>query len=46
MKRALDEFVLEGVKTTVPFHQAVLDNPFFRKGEVYTNFIQTHMSEE
>jgi acetyl-CoA carboxylase biotin carboxylase subunit len=46
MQRALKEFVVEGVPTTIPFHLLVLDNPFFRKGEVYTNFIQLHMSDE
>lgn len=40
MKRALDEFVIDGVKTTIPFHHLVLNNAFFRRGEVYTNFIQ------
>ncbi len=40
MRRALDEFVVEGVKTTIPFQKKVIDNAFFRKGEVYTNFIQ------
>ncbi|HHV71645.1 MAG TPA: acetyl-CoA carboxylase biotin carboxylase subunit, partial [Clostridia bacterium] len=40
MERALDEFIIEGIKTTIPFHKQVLSNAFFRKGEVYTNFIQ------
>lgn len=40
MKRALDEFIIDGVQTTIPFHHLVLDNPYFRRGEVYTNFIQ------
>jgi acetyl-CoA carboxylase biotin carboxylase subunit len=40
MLRALDEFEIEGVKTTIPFHEIVLNNPYFQKGEVYTNFIQ------
>ncbi len=44
MKRALNEFIIEGVKTTIPFHLKVLDNAFFQKGEVYTNFIQRRMS--
>ena len=46
MKRALAEFQLEGVKNTIPFHQKVLDNAFFRKGEVYTNFIQRRVLAE
>ncbi|MGI6550113.1 MAG: acetyl-CoA carboxylase biotin carboxylase subunit [Syntrophomonadales bacterium] len=39
MDRALNEHVIEGIKTTIPFHQRVLGNSFFRRGEVYTNFI-------
>ncbi|MFZ5644058.1 MAG: acetyl-CoA carboxylase biotin carboxylase subunit [Bacillota bacterium] len=45
MKRALSEFHIEGVVTTIPFHLKVLDNAFFRRGEVYTNFIQRRMPE-
>lgn len=40
MQRALQEFVINGIKTTIPFHQKVLKNAFFRRGEIYTNFIQ------
>ena len=40
MLRALDELHLEGIKTTVSFHRRILRNAFFRRGEVYTNFIQ------
>jgi len=43
MNRALSEFVVGGIKTTIPFHIKVLHNAFFRKGEVYTNFIQRRM---
>jgi len=44
MERALKETVIEGVKTTIPFHLKVLDNAFFRRGAVYTNFIARRMS--
>jgi len=44
MERALRETVIEGVRTTVPFHLKVLDNAFFRRGAVYTNFIARRMS--
>ena len=44
MERALRETVIEGVKTTIPFHMKVLDNAFFRRGAVYTNFIARRMS--
>ncbi len=44
MERALKETVIEGVKTTIPFHLKVLDNAFFRRGDVYTNFIPRRMN--
>jgi acetyl-CoA carboxylase biotin carboxylase subunit len=37
--RALDEFVIDGVKTTIPFHKIVLKNEYFVKGDVQTDFI-------
>lgn len=40
MERSLNELVIEGVQTTIPFHIKVLENAFYRKGAVYTNFIQ------
>ena len=45
MKRALEEFVIEGVKTTIPFHLRILDNAFFRRGDFYTNFIQRRLED-
>ena len=44
-KRALSEFVIEGIPTTIPFHRAVLENEAFRRGEVYTDFIETQMND-
>jgi acetyl-CoA carboxylase biotin carboxylase subunit len=46
MRRALLEFEITGVETTIPFHIAVLDNAFFRRGEVYTNFVQRRIDLE
>ncbi len=46
MRRALGEFIVDGIKTTIPFHQKILDNAFFKKGEVYTNFVQRRILEE
>jgi acetyl-CoA carboxylase biotin carboxylase subunit len=45
MERALGETVIEGpgLKTTIPFHQKVLQNAFFRRGAVYTNFVARRM---
>ena len=40
MRRALGEFIVEGIKTTIPFHLRVLDNPNFQKGEYSTKFIE------
>ncbi len=44
-KRALQEFEIEGIKTTIPFHLQVLENQAFLDGEVYTDFIETEMGE-
>jgi len=41
MERALDEFVVEGVKTTVPFHQRLMRNKDFQDGNFTTNFLNT-----
>ncbi len=40
MRRALDEFVVDGIKTTIPFHQIIVENENFKKGEFWTNFIE------
>jgi acetyl-CoA carboxylase biotin carboxylase subunit len=39
MERALDEFVVEGIKTTVPFHKQVMRNKSFREGNFHTGFL-------
>ncbi len=41
MKRALQEFVIEGIKTTIPFHIRLMDDPKFRSGEFTTAFLDT-----
>ncbi len=40
MKRALDEFVIEGVKTTIPFHKKLLEDENFVKGKYTTKFLE------
>ncbi|HEX8327424.1 MAG TPA: acetyl-CoA carboxylase biotin carboxylase subunit [Hymenobacter sp.] len=40
MKRALSEFVVEGVKTTIPFHLALMDNVKFNEGDFTTAFLE------
>jgi acetyl-CoA carboxylase biotin carboxylase subunit len=44
MQRALDEYAITGIRTTIPFHQKVLAHPAFQKGDVHTDFIEKHMS--
>jgi acetyl/propionyl-CoA carboxylase alpha subunit len=41
-RRALQEFVLTGPKTTIPFHRALLEEPDFVNGRISTSFIQDH----
>lgn len=47
MRRALEEFVIEGVKTTIPFHRQLMDDPDFISGKYTTAFMDTfEMKEE
>ena len=41
MKVALREFTIDGIAHTIPFHLEILDDPFFRRGELSTDFIET-----
>lgn len=41
MERALEEYIIEGVKTTLPFHQALMKNKDFLKGNFTTKFLET-----
>lgn len=41
MRRALDEFVIEGVKTTIPFHRQLMDDPRYIAGDYTTAFMDT-----
>ena len=41
MKRALDEYIIEGLKTTIPFHQKLMDDPKFKEGDFTTAFMDT-----
>jgi acetyl-CoA carboxylase biotin carboxylase subunit len=41
MKRALDEFVIEGVMTTIPFHRQLMDDPEFVAGNYTTKFMES-----
>jgi acetyl-CoA carboxylase biotin carboxylase subunit len=44
MRRALDEFVIEGIKTTIPLHKRILNDPDFQKGHVSTIFIERFLA--
>jgi acetyl-CoA carboxylase biotin carboxylase subunit len=46
MARCLNEFQVEGIRTTIPFHRQVMENAWFRRGEVYTNFVRRRMMPE
>jgi acetyl-CoA carboxylase biotin carboxylase subunit len=45
MARALNEFVVEGIKTTIPFHKKVMQNSSFRRGEFNTSFVETFLGK-
>ncbi|MBX2887111.1 MAG: acetyl-CoA carboxylase biotin carboxylase subunit [Ferruginibacter sp.] len=45
MSRALSEYVIEGVKTTIPFHQQLMRNESFRSGNFTTKFLETFKME-
>ncbi|MDY6931535.1 MAG: acetyl-CoA carboxylase biotin carboxylase subunit [Halobacteriota archaeon] len=42
LNRALYEYIIIGIKTNIPFHKAVINNEFFRSGELSTDFIEEH----
>jgi acetyl-CoA carboxylase, biotin carboxylase subunit len=42
MKRALDEFIIEGVETTIPFHARLMDHEVFKSGDFDTKFLEKY----
>ena len=44
MRRALDEFVIEGIKTTIPLHRRIFNDPDFQKGYVSTTFLDRFLA--
>lgn len=42
MRRGLDEFIIEGIQTTIPFHKKMMENPDFIAGEFDTKYLDTH----
>ena len=45
MKRALEAMVVEGVKTTIPLHLKIMDDPKFRAGDISTGFMEYFLAE-
>jgi acetyl-CoA carboxylase biotin carboxylase subunit len=43
LQRALDEFVVEGVKTTIPLHREILRSEAFRLAKMDTKYVETHL---
>jgi len=46
MLRALDEFIIEGVKTTIPVHKKILSDPDFQQGNISTKFMERYSNRE
>ncbi len=46
MKRALDEFVVEGISTTIPYHRQLMDDPRFVEGDYTINFMEDFVMDE
>jgi len=44
MARALDEYTIEGIKTTIPLHREIVRNAFFRKGDYDTGFLDEYLT--
>ncbi len=44
MQRALDEFIIEGVKTTIPMHKKILADPDFQAGDISTKFMERYVN--
>ncbi len=45
MRNALQEFIIEGVKTTIPFHEKIMEDEDFLKGEIHINFVDERMKK-
>ena len=46
MKKALNEYIIEGIDTTIPFHLEVLNNELYLAGKTSTNFIEENFSKK
>ncbi|MEN6593037.1 MAG: acetyl-CoA carboxylase biotin carboxylase subunit, partial [Methanobacterium sp.] len=45
MRRALSEYIVLGVKTTIPFHKAMMASPHFHQGLLHTHFVDNYKNE-
>jgi pyruvate carboxylase subunit A len=45
MQRALSEYIILGVKTTIPFHKSMMSNQHFRDGILHTHFVDQYKNE-
>ncbi len=45
MKRALEAMVIEGIKTTIPLHLKIMDDPKFRSGDISTSFMEYFLTK-
>jgi acetyl/propionyl-CoA carboxylase alpha subunit len=45
MKNALNEFVIESVKTTIPFHKKIMEDEYYLKGDIHINFVEERIGE-
>ncbi|MDC4203404.1 MAG: acetyl-CoA carboxylase biotin carboxylase subunit [Candidatus Manganitrophus sp.] len=45
MRRALDEYVIRGVKTTIPFYKRIMEDPDFQTGHFDTTYIDSHLDK-
>ncbi|EQD63568.1 protein containing Biotin carboxylase, partial [mine drainage metagenome] len=43
MRRALGEFRVEGIQTTIPMHQLLMDDPQFQEGRIHINFLERRL---
>jgi acetyl-CoA carboxylase biotin carboxylase subunit len=46
LRRALEEFVIDGMKTTIPLHQALLDDPEFQEGEYTIKWLEDWLAKQ
>lgn len=46
MERALDEFIIEGIATTIPLHQRLVVDPLFVSGQYQTTFLEEHLNNQ